>query len=165
MPIIKRCKVCNSEFRTKPSFVKKGLGKYCSLSCLHESQRKGKVVKCFLCDKEVYKQPKALQRSKSNKFFCSKSCQTKWRNSVFIGPKHANWIHGKYAYRSMLARNGITPVCTMCKTVDRRVLATHHIDGQRNNNNVGNLTWLCHNCHHLVHRYKGEQSRLQRFLR
>lgn len=159
MPLIKKCKRCKSDFRTKPFFIKIGGGKYCSAKCHHESLKKGKVVKCNFCSKDTYKAPKALKNSKSKKFFCSKSCQTKWRNTVFVGPKHANWKHGQFSYQSVLSRHKVLKKCTLCKTVDSRVLAVHHIDRNRKNNKVANLAWLCHNCHHLVHRHAGEQEK------
>ncbi len=40
-------------------------------------------------------------------------------------------------------------------------MAVHHIDEDHNNNELGNLAWLCHNCHHLVHHDNVER---QRFL-
>ena len=33
----KRCKICGKEFKTSPSFVKRGGGKYCSRECFHTS--------------------------------------------------------------------------------------------------------------------------------
>ena len=99
-------------------------------------------------------------KSKSKKYFCGKSCQTKWRNAEFVGPKHANWKHGEASYQSILCRNGIKKECVLCKTTDFRVLATHHIDHDHKNNELENLTFLCHNCHHLVHHHKEERERL-----
>lgn len=150
MPIV-ICKKCKNEFKAKPSWIKYGHGIYCSTHCQYEGRKNGKVIKCFICDKESYKQKKALDKSKSGKFFCSKSCQTKWRNQEFVGIKHANWKNGLSAYRSVLTRNKIIPVCVLCGGKDKRVLAVHHIDKDRKNNNVANLAWLCHNCHFLVH--------------
>ena len=153
MPIIKKCLMCQKEFRTKPFFVKNGGGKYCSAKCHHEGMKSGRMVMCHSCGKQVYKTPKALRVSKSKTYFCTKSCQTRWRNSVYIGEKHANWIDGKYSYRGVMERNKIPPICKLCKTADKRVLAVHHVDKNKINNSVGNLVWLCHNCHHLAHYY------------
>jgi hypothetical protein len=153
MPLIKKCECCGDSFRTKPSYVELGWGKYCSRACHHKKLKKGKVLFCDLCNAETYKSPKSLKRSKSKKFFCTKSCQTKWRNVQYIQEKHPNWKGGRYAYRSVLSRYKIKPQCRLCHTVDERVLAVHHIDENRKNNRVENLSWLCHNCHHLVHRY------------
>ena len=153
MPLIKKCEICNQEFTTKPSYVAKGQGRFCSVKCRGLSLRKGQEIQCFLCDKKAYKSKINLGRSKSGKFFCSKSCQTKWRNEEFRGSKHANWKGGRYSYQSVLLRNNIPKICKLCGTKDKRVMATHHIDRDKYNNKVENLVWLCHNCHHLVHHY------------
>jgi hypothetical protein len=149
-----KCFVCGKSFYAKPFFIKNGGGKYCSKECHHLGLKKGKVVKCDECGKDIYKSPQALKRSQSKKFFCNKSCQTKWRNAEFVGPKHANWKHGEQAYRSVLNRHGVKKQCCICKTLDERVLATHHLDKNRKNNEVKNLCYLCHNCHFLVHYHK-----------
>ena len=160
MPLIKKCLICNKEFYTKPFFVKNGAGKYCSRECHYQGLKKGKIVKCFKCKKKIYRSPKSIKSSKSGKFFCSKSCQTKWRNQEFIGSKHSNWTGGRYSYRSVLGRNKIPKICCLCKNKDIRVMAVHHVDHNRKNNEVENLVWLCHNCHHLVHHYENEREKI-----
>lgn len=159
-----QCASCEKAFHVKPFWIKKGYGKYCSLECKYKGSRTGKEVACFLCGKVSYKSGKDLQRSKSETYFCSKSCQTTWRNQEFIGSKHANWTGGEYSYRSVLPRSGIEKVCTLCKTTDSRVMAVHHIDKNRKNNVVSNLAWLCHNCHHLVHHHKEEAKKFVKSL-
>lgn len=151
--LIVKCKLCKNKFYVKPSRIKRGYGKYCSAQCQYKSYLKGKIVKCFICEKEVYKALRQLKKSKSKKYFCSKSCQTKWRNSIFIGKKHANWKTGEYAYKSILDRHKIPKLCKVCKTKDIRILAVHHVDKNHRNNKLTNLMWLCHNCHFLVHHY------------
>lgn len=147
------CKKCNRGFYAKPSWILKGHGVYCSNKCRYLGARKGKEVPCFACGKKSYKQPKALTRSQSGKFFCTKSCQTKWRNSVYVREKHANWKGGGASYRHLMHAQNIPPICTLCQNQDVRVLAVHHVDKDRSNNRIENLSWLCHNCHHLVHHY------------
>ena len=147
------CKQCGKTFYAKPFWINKGFGIYCSSVCQYQGARRGKIINCDQCGKEAYKQLKALTKSKSGKFFCGKSCQTKWRNAEFIQERHANWKEGRYAYRSVLSRNKVPAVCALCKINDRRVLAVHHIDEDRSNNNIDNLAWLCHNCHHLAHHH------------
>ena len=160
MPIIKQCVICGSNFKTKPFFIKNGGGKYCSRACHHNGIKTGKIMKCFLCGKDTYKTKKQLRVSKSKKYFCTKSCQTKWRNTVFVGSRHTNWKEGRYAYKGVLKRHKIPQFCKICKTNDERVLAVHHIDRNKTNNRVNNLVWLCHNCHHLVHNYNIEQKKI-----
>jgi len=163
MPTVK-CKVCSKEFYGKPYFIKIGHAKYCSAVCQYKARKNGKVVPCFTCGKETYKAVRRLKISRSGKFFCSKSCQTVWRNQEFIGIKHHNWKTGLFAYRSILSRNKIPKFCNLCKTKDARVLATHHIDKNRTNNKVSNLAWLCHNCHFLVHHNKAEALKFKKNL-
>ncbi len=118
----------------------------------------GKLVKCFLCQKEVFRTSSRIERSKSKKYFCSKSCQTKWRNTLYVDIKHLNWKDGRHAYQSVLNRHQIPAQCSHCGTKDKRILATHHIDENHFNNNVKNLAWMCHNCHYLVHHDKVEKK-------
>lgn len=157
MPMAK-CKICSGEFYAKPFWVKRGFGIYCSAKCQHEGRKTGKTIQCFICGKEKYKTLKALRHSKSKKYFCGKSCQTVWRNSiVYIGKNHPNWKAGEYTYRDIMLRNKITQVCKKCKTTDKRILVVHHLDRNRKNNKLSNLVWLCHNCHFLAHHYDIER--------
>jgi len=153
MAIVK-CKICLKKFYGKPFFLRQGHAKYCSSKCMHIGRKTGKMVLCHSCGKEVYKTQKALKGSKSKTYFCTKSCQTKWRNSVFIGPKHANWKNGRHSYRSVMLRNKVPKICKLCKNTDSRVLVVHHLDKNRENSSLLNLVWLCHNCHFLVHHHK-----------
>ena len=148
-----QCKQCGKEFTAKPSQIDIGFGKYCSRKCSQLAMRNGKNMRCGICGTEIYRSIKFLKKSKSKKFFCTKRCQTIWRNQLYVGVKHANWKHGKATYRNALSRDSRPCVCAVCKTADVRVLAVHHIDRNRANNKLNNLAWLCHNCHFLVHHY------------
>src|SRR3990172_8298500 len=122
------------------------------------SKKTGKEVSCDICDKKVYRIPKGLKGSKSGKYFCSKSCQTLWRNQLYIGPAHKNFKTGEFVYRAKMERHKVPKICRLCKTTDYRVLAVHHIDKDRENNMLENLVWLCNNCHFLVHHYESEKE-------
>ncbi len=163
MPIVK-CKLCLKEFYGKPSHIKLGYAKYCSTVCQYEGRKKGKNLSCHICSEKFYRALKQLKKSKSGKFFCSKSCQTIWRNQEFVGIKHHNWKTGLFVYRSILSRHKIPKFCNLCKTKDERVLAVHHVDKNRKNNHLSNLAWLCNNCHFLVHHYKEESLKFKKNL-
>lgn len=151
------CLVCGNEFYAKPSWIRRGYGKFCSRECTYKNQRNGNVVKCSVCGKAVYRsQNHLLNKSKSGEFFCSKSCQTIWRNTVFSVENHPNWKTGRHVYRDILNRSKPKESCAKCGTRDTRVLAVHYRDKNRTNNNVPNLEWLCYNCHFLVHHYVSE---------
>ena len=164
MPIV-RCKICSTAFYAKPFWLKRGYGKYCSAKCQHEASRNGKTVSCFICQKKVYKSLKALVHSKSGKYFCTKSCQTVWRNSiVYVGKNHPNWKDGSHTYRNVILRSKIAQICKRCRTRDKRILAVHHIDRDHQNNRTSNLLWLCHNCHFLIHNDVSEEKRFMETL-
>ena len=153
MPIVP-CEICEGKFYTKPSYLKKGWGKFCSSKCQYKSYLKGKFIICDICGTQAWRAPRKLEHSKSGKYFCSKSCQTLWRNKEFSGARHPNWKDGaSVEYRSILTQSGVPQICNVCKTEDRRILAVHHIDKNHNNNGLKNLAWLCYNCHFLVHHY------------
>jgi len=141
--------------------VAKGYGRFCSVVCGRRASRKGKYVMCEVCGKEVYRAPERLQRASSMKYFCTKSCQAVWKNSLKLGDQHPNWKGGAYAYRNLIKRSKIPMICGLCSISDHRILAVHHIDHDHSNNDPKNLSWLCHNCHHLVHHDTVERQRFQ----
>lgn len=151
------CKNCTELFYAKPSWIKNGYGKYCSRKCSSISQKNGKSFNCHICKKVIYRSNKNQNTSKSGKFFCTKSCQTHWRNSeVNIAERHPNWTTGQSSYRERLKRSGRPQTCSKCHSRDTRILAVHHKDKNRDNNKLSNLIWMCHNCHYLVHHYNDE---------
>ncbi len=155
------CKICKKEFSVKPFSVRHGWGIYCSAKCKHFGFRTGKFVVCEICKKETYKSKRALARSKSGKFFCSKSCQTIWRNQQYVGARHKLWKGGwNVNYRKLILESGKKPICLLCSEADTRIIVVHHIDENRSNNSKKNLVWLCRNCHHLVHYDNLEKQRL-----
>lgn len=147
------CKSCGKEFSAKPSHIANGYAKYCSSKCQHDAARTGVWLKCEGCGKSVYRTPKYVNASKSKKYFCSKSCQTVWRNKEFSGMRHAHWKHGMGSYRNIMKRAGKDVSCELCKSTDERVIVVHHKDQNRMNNALSNLVWLCRNCHYIVHQY------------
>lgn len=149
--LLVRCKICKEEFYAKPSWLKRGWGKYCSAKCQHRAQLKGRFVYCEICKKKIWRAPRDFKHSKSGKFFCSKSCQTLWRNKFFSGPNHPFWKGGERLYRKILFKAGLRPACSRCGYSNEKVLVVHHKDENRKNKNIKNLEWLCRNCHYLVH--------------
>ena len=161
MPIV-TCKICSKSFYAKPSHLKLGWGKYCSNACRSKSQLNGKYVKCFVCSKQIYRSNSSLVHSKSQKYFCSKKCQTLWRNSIYIEDRSPNWINGISSYRDIMSRKSLINECKVCGIKDKRILIIHHIDHNRKNNDVSNLVCLCLNCHFLVHHDENIGKRLQK---
>lgn len=157
MPMVP-CVRCSASFYAKPAVLKAGNGRYCSMTCFRGALRRGAEKACDTCGNSSYKQAKDIERSKSGKFFCSKRCQTLWRNQLYVGERHKNFTTGESTYRAVMKRKNVPTCCGLCATKDARVLAVHHIDKNRRNNRPENLSWLCHNCHFLVHHYEPERA-------
>lgn len=145
------CKKCETIFYAKTAHVKMGFALFCSRACSYASMRSRKSVVCATCGKAIDRTASAVKRSKSQAYFCGKSCQTVWRNKQFSGNKHKNWKGGGSTYRDILLRQKIPLMCGGCGISDSRVLAAHHTDKNHHNNDPKNLQWLCHNCHHRIH--------------
>jgi len=151
--IEKKCEICNNTFFIKEFHAKKNWGKYCSIECRSKSQFNGKWVECSNCGKEIYRTPRDYKKSKSKRFFCSVSCHCVWENkNVRCGENAPNWIAGENVYRDLVRRYKIPLKCRECGISDERVLVVHHKDGNRKNNSIDNLEWLCCNCHAIIHR-------------
>ncbi len=133
------CKYCSKAFLVKPSVRMRGNGKFCVLACYRASIHTGKSVYCITCQKTTYRRGKDLMRSKSKKFFCSKKCQTIWRNQLYRGSAHKNFKTGKSSYRNIMIRSDQQRACQVCGMKDIRILIVHHIDKDRENNTLVNL--------------------------
>src|SRR3954468_18812253 len=96
------CLVCGGKFSVKLNRLKRGWGKYCSNACKHIGFKTGEYFQCDTCSKKVYKSVQEQLKSKSGKRFCSRTCQTMWRNTVYVAEKHGNWTGGQYSYRLIL---------------------------------------------------------------
>lgn len=156
------CRVCHSSFYAKPRHLKIGWGKYCSNRCKHLSQLKGKEVSCANCGKHIYRAPRALRNSFSGNYFCSKACHRSWENKQRLGVKHPQWKTGHSVYRQLLMASKVPMACKRCGLTDDRVLTVHHVDGNRRNNSLQNLVWLCANCHFLVHHHQQPLSQKEK---
>lgn len=137
--VLKFCLQCKKEFETFHSEIKKGGGKFCSRSCattyrnLHfnpswdEDVRK-KISKNH-ADVSGIKNPMYGRRGR-------------------LAPGYVDGRHsfsGEH-YRKVLLASGTLPKCKLCGACAGRI-EVHHIDGDRDNNDLSNLVFLCQKCH------------------
>ncbi len=163
MPIIS-CDFCQKNFYKKPSQIRRSIKNFCSPLCQRTARKSGVVVVCFGCKKEVYKTKKSLERSQSKKFFCSVQCSNAWHGKKYFQEKHPNWKTGKYSYKSLMMSTVRPQKCVICGIDNIKLLVVHHNNRDRQNNKLKNLTWLCYNCHFLVHHYAEEKSKLSKII-
>ena len=108
-------------------------------------------VECAYCHKKFIKNNSSLKNSKSGLFFCCRQhkdlAQKIQSGDSFkkIRPEH--YKNGKTVYRINAFRE-YPHKCSVCNwDEDEDVLEVHHIDKNRQNNNLENLIILCPICH------------------
>ncbi len=92
---------------------------------------------CPVCNKifEVYKREK--------KVTCSRSCSnTHYR----VGPNNGNWKDSVYRSTCFAKHKRVCIVCG-----EDKIVAVHHFDENRNNNNIENLIPMCPTHHQYMH--------------
>lgn len=151
------CLNCNKDINPKKSELKRGNGKFCSISCSVQYQHRTKLkpksnVICSYCKKPFYKSPSRMKRSKSGLFFCCrehKNIAQRINGIKEIHPSHFN--NGSSVYRDIAFRE-YPHKCNRCD-YDENTLAliVHHKDRDRSNNSLSNLEIICANCHLIEH--------------
>jgi hypothetical protein len=99
------CIYCKKEFNIKPSQIKKGGGKFCSIPCKgmwqSENKRgensnswKGGAInrECEICGKIFKKQPLDIKKGRGR--FCSGKCQGDWQSQYRKGKNSSSWKGG-----------------------------------------------------------------------
>lgn len=76
-----QCEFCEKTFYTQKRIIKdkRGVKKYCSLTCVGNAKNKKRIVNCNFCGKSFYKKNHEVE--KYNNVFCSRSCKAKYHNS------------------------------------------------------------------------------------
>ena len=159
----KHCEFCHKPFE---SFRQK---RFCSQSCANRFRYKDipRLYKCKNC-KETYE----INLVNQNKIFCSQACYfyfkaRKMTKSICKTCKcefaHPVWNH-KFIYCSkkclysrekskqyrQKAFQNLPNECSICIRGKGRI-EVHHIDCNRLNNEIKNLSIVCHSCHLRIH--------------
>lgn len=143
-PIRVKCNICNYEWdfpvtNLMPSAMRKTSNHIGCPNC--HKQKIHQELECAFCHKKIIRLNSEIKNNKTNKVFCSRECGNRYKNLEII-----NTLNGS-AYR----RNAFSVYPHRCKICgwdkDERVLEVHHIDENRNNNDISNLVILCPTCH------------------
>lgn len=84
-----------------------------------------------------------------------KSCANKFRAGTYnkksySGNESPNWKGGvSTRYYKKLQKEHMQELCYFCNS--NYGLSVHHIDGNRNNNELKNLKVVCRSCHKKIH--------------
>ena len=141
--IKKACIMCGNEFEVYPSHAKRGGGKYCSIGC---------GTKFRNLTNNPTKDPNVRKKISENH-----ADVTGTNNPMYgkNGKNAPNFKDGRTAYGSyyrMVAFTNKPSVCEECGLESAiNKLQVHHIDKNRNNNELENLQILCYDCHAEKH--------------
>ncbi len=162
--MLRKCEWCICLFDAPAKEVKRGNGRFCSLSCSARSNAR-KVsdakqlnVTCAYCGEGFYKAPSKMKKSKSGLFFCCrrhKDLANRLDGLKEIHPPHFGTGTGITTYRQV-ALSHYGSKCNRCGYIEHiGVLQVHHQDRNRTNNDLSNLEVLCPTCHEVHHLLEG----------
>jgi len=139
--IKKECPTCKKIFSVKPSHDKKR--KYCSSNCRIKDLNIEKI--CICCGKDFI-----VWKSRKIAKFCSNECRYKIHSQCMPQhDKHPNFTTGNRTYRRYAFRH-LEKKCFLCEKTEGKI-DVHHIDGNRDNNDLKNLQVVCRSCHCKIH--------------
>lgn len=78
---------------------------------------------------------------------------SKYNQNYTPKKRSKNWSNISYSYRESIGWT--CEVCNVCFRNNRKLLETHHLDGDRSNDNKNNLKALCRPCHELQPGHSG----------
>lgn len=133
--VLIKCKKCNYKWEISPTRL---YGNYHFDGC---PQCKYTEIECSYCGKRFSRLKSEIRNTQSGFHYCSRECGNRHKNSFITNNEDG------HAYRRN-AFNNYEHKCELCGwDEDERVLEVHHIDENRNNNNIKNLMILCPICH------------------
>jgi len=123
-------------------------------------------MKCLHC--EITLLPAPTRKSIGAKKFCNASCQGKFQTSekikAFIRGEYTGQLlqfrTGEWTRRMLIDHKGYQ--CSKCKITSWHnadiVLEVNHIDGDCENNIMGNVEFLCPNCHSQTSTFRARNA-------
>jgi len=141
--VSKICLNCGDEFSV-PQY-RENTAKFCSKSCNGNwvSENKSTFMDCDVCGK-------TYRRANSHLGYIKNTCSMKCRG---IASRTEAPISKDYpSVRKWMKRRNMIKSCGRCGYDQYvEILVVHHIDRNRENNDLNNLEVLCPNCHAVEH--------------
>ena len=168
-PITLKCKKHNISFTSSAECFMRGKRDVrsscpvCAEEAKEERFKDNRVeVICAYCNKKFFKQKSKLDGSRSGLYFCCREhkdlAQKISSGLIFdaIRPEHYGDLSNSKNYREKALRS-YEHKCAICGwNEDKDILEVHHIDENREHNELNNLIILCPICHRKLtsHKYK-----------
>ncbi len=166
-----QCKKHNYTFKTKYENISRGNRKHHICPFCKQEDKKIKYadfqqqVECAYCGK-IFTRSNSRINSKNNLYFCCRLhkdlAQRVESGEKFeaIRPEHYKFGNANYRLKALSSYPHKCAICGWDEDVD--VLQVHHIDENRNNNDIHNLIILCPTCHWKItlQKYKLENNKI-----
>ena len=132
-------------------------------NCIKIKNEQAKIItQCAFCQKDIVRFKSDIAKSKSGLCYCSKECGNRHKNE--LRKQSGEWDNsGNYRKKAF---DVFEHKCAICGwKEDERVLEVHHINENRNDNDINNLIILCPICHKklTLHLYKLNNNNLIKF--
>ena len=154
------CRFCGESFPVRLTVLKRGNGKFCSVSCgakfnaRKRNPPKEPNVSCATCGTRFYKTPSRIAKSKSGLFFCNRKCKDSAQRIGGISEVIPSHYGTTKNYRTICFRHH-EKKCIVCG--EEGIVSVHHYDENHDNNDPSNLVPLCPTHHVYIHsRYSFE---------
>lgn len=143
------CDCCGTEYKKQKRLAEGAKREhFCSQKCYNNSVVRVKVF-CAHCGIEFLKAPSKIE-TKSGLHFCTREHKDLAQHYIkAIQPDHYGTSSKNYRAKA-LKHYGTE--CIKCGFSNIAALEVHHIDRNRDNNDITNLVVLCANCHRIEHR-------------
>ena len=159
-----KCLIHDYIFQTRYENVRRSNRKHhiCPLCKQQDINNNSSKIECecAYCHKKFMRAPSNIQKSKSGLLFCCREhkdlAQRIDTGEQFQIMRPAHYNTGIFTYRDK-AYKAYLHECAICGwNEDDSILEVHHIDEDRNHNDLNNLIILCPTCHRKLtsHRYK-----------
>lgn len=148
-----KCSVCDTEIWRRKTHIFPNV--YCSRNCQSVGKSESITLECGYCQKKVKRRKSQIDKSKTGKVFCNRSCATSFNNKFKVEEFHPNWKGGTNYREKAFSKFGeicCNPDCSLQKSgieIPKKMLDVDHIDSNRSNNKIENLMPLCVWCHAL----------------
>jgi len=140
------CPNCKGIFTRHKRLIK---SEYCSRKCKSEKEIKVTLT-CATCDLSFTRTPSKTKSASNNVHFCCRKCKDEGQKSIKeIQPDHYGTADEPYRRKAL---NHYKHICNRCSYSNFLALEVHHLDRNKENNDLTNLEILCANCHTIAHK-------------
>lgn len=145
-PVSLHCNDCGYDWTTTAGCVLYGDKHECINCGIHTKQTN--IFYCANCGKEINRRESDIKKNTSGYFYCSQECGNVHKTQ--LRKESGEWDNSAWNYRKRVFEVNQHKCCVCGWDEDERILEAHHIDENRENNDINNLCIICPTCHRKI---------------